>query len=1464
VTDPLFGTYFSRNYTQGELIEIDDQLKFQAQNILPPKDVQISISPGFRLYDGWIPWKNHRLTQLGFYFDQDPPKRKFKTSEAPPRLVLREDAHQNTNVPAKPDFLSPGHLEFKFWIQNKIEEAQRGRASPRFLSDHLPERELAMDKWTELATHPSKGIRAFLDKELFDNQKIDEVRHLQLMQKILGRKNPFEGAEELDSEFHRANNSATTRTFGLIDKICRELVRILISQSKTTNPSDEDVYWTVDDAGNHDKILELAGNNGIVIQPRHVNRHIWGNLKFHHYGKYDHKKFAQEVKRLGLTHVKYREKIKMSLTIVSLVDEKVPPLDDWKYSIIWLPGMVFGKKLKDKLSEILLEALAEVKEIANVSNQPDVGDEAKLFDDQLGLTPEEQEDLKRLTFPKVWDSEQKKFVDNPGTNEHPKDKQGGFGSRRGYGKENSPEEATKHNAIKLVGNILMILQEEGIIDHRPMSDQEYRLYYYEGDETKKRPKWSQPNLLYFTEKLKSGDQCSCSDKSACFCFSGITKSNYSHFNERKEHPIYRWLRGERDRWMYSPPEVHKMEDTPVPGGLLVEELRRITTRSNVIYEDEFDTPRCKPNQEILDAMNTLQDTQWEINLHLLVTLFDITLVGGANLSEHPVSEWKTVKKKLIKKIQPKGKFSDVFYHKNKTNDKTNQDRDLMLDWMRRLIDHNANVFWHSWVCDSTGRLYPRCSSLSPQGNDTSKAMIRFKHWKPLGEDGIYWLHVHVQNLMQDVENDSWKGKIAAGKKQTFDEKNTWVIDNRAELRRIAKDPSGYAALLELNVARKPKSEVFQRLAAILELDRVYTVWEKNGEDWSKVTSGLPVHLDASCNGYQHVSTLLRDRNLAKLVNVVGEKGEPPNDFYQKVADEAKRQSGGPDGEVGKFVEEVLFDELTKGQYRWITHPIVKDAKGRSQYRSGSWRIPIHRNWRPQFMEKWDAQVKATIKQIFTRSVVKKPIIIRAYGGTDFAKCLAGRGGEGLPRRRSVSKTGEEREDDKKTLSEMPKPYRKCLTRLMHTHDRRERKELKEKLNKMSVTFADVNQPKEWENALREDKSLFIWNEGSALQQALVDSKVPISAFDVPIDLNEKEILKQDKEKEKFDIRSRRQNELTRLMTKAIKDAIKKITNGAFEDVEKPLKRLARKASGLHPGVQWYLPQDGTNRFEVNHYKIKEFQSDESRVGNPLHPGAVYRARMPDWYKNDMTHTNIQKRLQELYDQSIFTGGVDGRTRWFREHTPIAEAHRKRQVSQAAARCSQDFEELKGTKGEKKYKAKAKAFLEKYSPTAPNEDIEEIRKILSHFEISLLRYHEDESERIDYDKDKVEKKASEFSEKHGRDPTEPEMADLRAKNHKLASSLPPNFIHSLDSFHMRRTINKLKQSISSSNHPQLSFWSVHDAFGTHACDVAKMREAVRQTFHQIHDEIDFDDWIKPKPRNPQLDLSDILDSDYIIS
>ena len=1440
MTDPLFGTYFSRNYIQGELLEIDDQLTLQA----------------LHLRGGWIPWKNHRLAQIHFYNSKDPPKRIHETEDAPPRLILREDSHQNTNVPATPGFPSKGHIEFKVWLQNKVEEVSRGRVSPRFLSgqDRKEEREKAMEKWDELALDPNKGIRFFLDKALYDDQKIAEIRHLHLMQKIVGRVEPFVGAEAMDPNFPFP--PVTKRNYGLIDRICRELVRAMISKSRTTYPSDEDVYYF----RKADEILDYAETNGIEIQSRHVTRHIQGNTRFHrgHRGgsSFNKEKFVKEINNKGMNQTEYRNKIKLDLTIHELVKQEISPRDEWKYSIIWLPAMTFGKALVEKLSKIILEAWKEVNLIANVENKAGIGDKAKLFDDQLGLTPEELKDLKRLTFPRVWDSKQREFVDDPPTDDHPKGRQGGFGTRQSFGAKNTPEYATYHNAKKHAGNIIMALQESRIINNRPMSDQEYRQYFYDGDENKKRPTWSNPNLIYFTERLKKGDECSSPlHPATCDCFSGITESDYGDFKKRKEHAIYRWLRGATDRWMYSPPENHRMDKE---GGLLIPESRRITTKGEIIYEKEFDTPRCKLNQEILSAMNTLQDTQWEVNLHLLATLFEIKLEGGINLSEHLVSDWKEVKKEVIKGINPKEGFSDVFYHE--TNDKTNQERNLMLAYAGRIIDHNANVFWHSWVCDSRGRLYPRCGSLSPHGDDTSKAMIRFKHWKPLGKggaeyddtDGIYWLHVHVQNLMQGVKSNSWKGGIPAGKKETFDQKEEWVKSNLDELREIAKDPSGYDALLELDIPRKPKSEVFQRLAAILELDRVHAVFEdeEKGEDWSKVTSGLPVHLDASCNGYQHVSTLLKHHKLAELVNVVGKKGKPPRDFYQEVAEEAELHSGKPHacdskclkgcgkGKVWKFVEEVLFDELTKGKYRrsdsWrigfvLRHrgnPAVDDAEPKYVTRL---RMPNYRAILGKDYDLWREQVDTTIKQIFSRSVVKQPIIVRGYGGTDFLKCLAGRGEKGVKRWRSVLKTEEEDKEDAETLSDIPKPLRQCLERLMHTLNRDEREELKEELKKISknMTFPP-NQPKNWTQALEEKKDLFIWNEGSGLQKALIDSKKTIDAFDVPLNPDE------ERDEDEDDIRSRRQNELAKLVQAAIKKAIHKVTEGAFSAVEKPLKKYANEEKdGMYPGIQWYLPQDAKNGFEVNHYRIKEFQSDESKKDNPFHPGSVYSARLPDWYtRGKRNHKSILKRLTELHKDSIFGSGTS---------------------------LKREFAQLKKISGERRFKPLAETFLRRYHPDSNNEDIEEIRRILSHFEISVSRYHQDESKRIEHDKESVKDKAEKMTEEKGRKPTEAEMADLRANNHKLAKSLPPNFIHSLDSFHMRKTINKLKQSI-----PQLSFWSVHDAFGTHACDVAEMRNVVRQMFHDLHDEIDFDYMINPKKRVPELDLSDILDAEYIIS
>ena len=70
-----------------------------------------------------------------------------KTEDEPPRIHLRGDGDFPDAI------LSDGHLEFKVWLQHKVEEVSAGNCSPRFLAKQgrESERNDAMDKWEKLS-----------------------------------------------------------------------------------------------------------------------------------------------------------------------------------------------------------------------------------------------------------------------------------------------------------------------------------------------------------------------------------------------------------------------------------------------------------------------------------------------------------------------------------------------------------------------------------------------------------------------------------------------------------------------------------------------------------------------------------------------------------------------------------------------------------------------------------------------------------------------------------------------------------------------------------------------------------------------------------------------------------------------------------------------------------------------------------------------------------------------------------------------------------------------------------------------------------------------------------------------------------------------------------------------------------------------------------------------------------------
>jgi DNA-directed RNA polymerase len=85
-------------------------------------------------------------------------------------------------------------------------------------------------------------------------------------------------------------------------------------------------------------------------------------------------------------------------------------------------------------------------------------------------------------------------------------------------------------------------------------------------------------------------------------------------------------------------------------------------------------------------------------------------------------------------------------------------------------------FYFPWQVDHRGRAYPVPQLMNPQSDHIGRALIEFADGKPLGENGAYWLAIHLANCY-------WKGK-----KVPFEKLLAWVQENEAEILDFAANP----------------------------------------------------------------------------------------------------------------------------------------------------------------------------------------------------------------------------------------------------------------------------------------------------------------------------------------------------------------------------------------------------------------------------------------------------------------------------------------------------------------------------------------------------------------------------------------------------------------------------------------------------------------------------------------------------
>lgn len=185
------------------------------------------------------------------------------------------------------------------------------------------------------------------------------------------------------------------------------------------------------------------------------------------------------------------------------------------------------------------------------------------------------------------------------------------------------------------------------------------------------------------------------------------------------------------------------------------------------------------------------------------------------------------------------------------------------------------VFYCPIFVDWRGRIYTLNSVLSYQGDELTKSLLYFSDEDAavLNGDGVRALKIYIANCY-GLDKKSYKERLK------------WANDHFNEI-----------ISLDQKLIDNAKDK-FLFVAAIFELKQYH-------DNPATFKSRLPIFIDATCNGLQHLSSIVGDLNLATLVNLTKSSiSDRPNDIYQTIANKIK-------DDVERYNKDIAFNQLKK-------------------------------------------------------------------------------------------------------------------------------------------------------------------------------------------------------------------------------------------------------------------------------------------------------------------------------------------------------------------------------------------------------------------------------------------------------------------------------------------------------------------------------------------------------------------------
>lgn len=389
-------------------------------------------------------------------------------------------------------------------------------------------------------------------------------------------------------------------------------------------------------------------------------------------------------------------------------------------------------------------------------------------------------------------------------------------------------------------------------------------------------------------------------------------------------------------------------DSPYGGGYYGE----FQNFANIIRKDNNSSIFAKEYKQKLEqvdlsfiykALNALQETPFRINKDILEVSEQIIATGG-NLGGFPQTE----PYEMLPQLPEPYTEEELKEHKKKQVAiiKRNQRRQskalralMAVGTAKRFKDYERIYFPHNM--DYRGRCYPIPTSLSPQGDDITKALLVFAEPAPCkNEDDWKWLAIHGANL-------------AGHDKISFAERIQWVEYNTTNIISSADDPLGYTWWSKEAENDYP----MEFLAFCFEWKR-FKLWMSQHGTCVDFKSNIPIAFDGTCSGLQHFSALLRDEIGGHAVNLT--PTDRVQDIYSIVAEKVNKVL--TNDAISGNADDYKKDKKS-GEY-------ILDFEGNKQVKYGT--KTLAQQWLVYARDKFGTEG-------ITRKVCKRSVMTLAYG-----------------------------------------------------------------------------------------------------------------------------------------------------------------------------------------------------------------------------------------------------------------------------------------------------------------------------------------------------------------------------------------------------------------------------------------------------------------------------------------------------